>query len=189
MADAGAILSRSDAPKSRYRAWGGGDVDRFRKAIVALTLAFGDVVAAIAAISLSRALIGMTDAQPPEPKHLLIAILILTFLCGRLYTGCGPSPYERFRLRTIGIVAFVAIELLVEVGDSPLGPLLLAGVSDAVHLLIFGHYVEAMIRTLLIHLDLWGASVALVGYGENSQKLAQLLAHQPSLGLRPLGFV
>jgi Undecaprenyl-phosphate galactose phosphotransferase WbaP len=46
-----------------------------------------------------------------------------------------------------------------------------------------------MIRTLLIHLDLWGALVALVGCGGNTQKLAQLLAHQPSLGLRPIGFI
>ncbi len=192
MADVGAIPPRSDAPKSRYRGWRRGDAgfaDQFRKPIVATTLAFGDVVAAIAAISLSRALIGITDAQPPDPKHLLIAFLILTFLCVGLYTGCGPSPYERFRLRTISIVAFVAIELLVGVQNSPLGPLLLAGFSDALHLLIFGHYVEAMIRTLLIHLDLWGASVALVGCGQSSQRLAQLLAHQPSLGLRPIGFI
>ncbi len=112
MADVGAIPPRSDALKSRYRGWRRGDAgfaDRFRKPIVAATLAFGDVVAAIAAISLSRALIGITDAQPPDPKHLLIAFLILTFLCVGLYTGCGPSPYERFRLRTISIVAFVAI--------------------------------------------------------------------------------
>jgi Undecaprenyl-phosphate galactose phosphotransferase WbaP len=189
MADAGAILPRSDAPKSRYHGWRRADADRFRKPIVAMTLAFGDVVAAIAAISLSRALIGITDAQPPDPKHLLIAFLILTFLCVGLYTGCGPSPYERFRLRTISIVVFVAIELLVGAQNGPLGPLLLAGVCDALHLLIFGHYVEAMIRTLLIHLDLWGASVALVGCGESSQRLAQLLAHQPALGLRPIGFI
>src|SRR6266404_3508323 len=80
MADVGAILPRSDAPKSRYRGWrsrgDAGFADRFRKPIVAATLAFGDVVAAIAAISLSRALIGMTGAQPPAPKYLLIAFLI-----------------------------------------------------------------------------------------------------------------
>src|SRR6266700_1610770 len=189
MADAGTILPRSDAPTSRYRGWRRGDADRFRKPIVAATLAFGDVVAAIAAISLSRALIGMTGAQPPGPKLLLIAFLILTFFCVRLYTGCGPSPYERFRLRTIGIVGFVAIEFLVGVPNGQSGLLLVTGFSDALHLLIFGHYVEAMMRTLLIHLDLWGASVALVGCGDNSRKLAQLLLHQPSLGLRPIGFI
>jgi Undecaprenyl-phosphate galactose phosphotransferase WbaP len=192
MTDAGAILPRSEAPKSRYPGWRRGDAgfaDRFRKPIVAATLTFGDVVAAIAAISLSRALIGMTGAQPPSPNHLLIAFLILTFFCVRLYTGCGPSPYERFRLRTIGIVGFVAIELLVGAPNGQLGLLLVTGFSDTLQLVIFGHYVEAMIRTLLIHLDLWGASVALVGCDDNSRKLAQLLAHQPSLGLRPIGFI
>jgi Undecaprenyl-phosphate galactose phosphotransferase WbaP len=192
MGEVGAVLPRSVAPKSRYRGWRRGNAgfaDRFRKPIVAATLAFGDVVAAIAAISLSRALIGMTGAQPPEPKHLVIAFLILTFFCVRLYAGCGPSSYERFRLRTIGIVGFVAIEFLVGISSGQPGLLLVTGFSDALHLLIFGHYIEAMIRTLLIHLELWGASVALVGCGENSRKLAQLLVHQPSLGLRPIGFV
>ena len=192
MAEAGAILPRSDAPKSRYRGWRWGDVGfsgRFRKPIVAATLAFGDVVAAIAAISLSRALIGMTGAQQPAPKHLLIALLILTFFCVRLYTGCGPSPYERFRLRAIGIMGFVTIELLFGLPSGRSGLLLVTAFSDVLCLLIFGHYVEAMIRTLLIHLDLWGASVVLVGCGDNSRKLAQLLAHQPSLGLRPIGFI
>jgi hypothetical protein len=72
MADVGTILPRSDAPKSCYGGWRWGDggfADRFRKPIVAATLAFGDVVAAIAAISFSRALIGMTGAQPPSPTH------------------------------------------------------------------------------------------------------------------------
>jgi Undecaprenyl-phosphate galactose phosphotransferase WbaP len=192
MAEVGAIFPRSDAPKSRHRGLRRGDAgfaDRFRKPIVAATLAFGDVVAAIAAVSLSRALIGMTGVQPLGPKHLLIAFLIVTFFCVGLYTGYGPSPYERFRLRTMAIVGFVAIELMVGVPNGQLGLLLVTGLSDALNLLIFGHYVEAMIRTLLIHLDLWGASAALVGCGDNNRKLAQLLVLQPSFGLRPIGFI
>ncbi len=192
MAEVGAFLPRSDTPKSRYRGWrrgGTGSAARYRKPIVIAALAFGDVVAAIAAISLSRALIGMSGAQPPSPKLLMIAVLIFTSFCVGLYTGCGPSPYERFRLRTIAIVGFVVIEFLVGVPNGEAGLLLLIGFSNAIHLLVFGHYVEAMIRTLLIHLDLWGALVALVGCGGNTQKLAQLLSHQPSLGLRPIGFI
>jgi Undecaprenyl-phosphate galactose phosphotransferase WbaP len=191
MADVGTILPRSDAPKNRY-GWRWGDAgfaDRFRKPIVAATLAFGDVVAAIAAISLSRASIGMTGAQPPSPEYLLIALLILTFFCVRLYTGCGPSPYERFRLRAIGIMGLVAFELLDGVPNGQSGLLLVTGFSDALYLLIFGHYVEAMIRTLLVHLDLWGASVVLVGCSDKCRELAQSLVHQPSLGLRPIGFI
>jgi Undecaprenyl-phosphate galactose phosphotransferase WbaP len=196
MSDVGTILPRSDASKSRYGGWrwdGAGFANRFRKLIVAATLAFGDVVAAVAAISLSRALIGATGAQPPSPEPLLIALLILTFFCVRLYTGCGPSPYERFRLRAIGIaigiMGLVGIELLVRVPNGQSGLLLVTGFSDALYLLIFGHYVEAMIRTLLVHLDLWGASVALVGCDDKCRELAQSLVHQPSLGLRPIGFI
>jgi Undecaprenyl-phosphate galactose phosphotransferase WbaP len=192
MAEVGAILPRSDTPKSRYRGWrtgGVGSADRYRKPIVTAMLAFGDVGAAIAAIFLSRALIGISGAQPPGPKLPLIAALIFTFFCVGLYNGCGPSPYERFRLRTIAIAGFVVVEVLIGVPNGQAGLLLVTGFSDALQLLIFGHYVEAIIRTLLIHLDLWGASVALVGCAGSSQKLAQLLVHQPSLGLRPIGFI
>jgi Undecaprenyl-phosphate galactose phosphotransferase WbaP len=192
MAEVGAILPRSDTAKSRYRGWrrhGTGSAARYRKPIVIVTMALGDVVAAIAAISLSRALIGMSGVQLPGPKPFLIAILIFASFCVGLYTGCGPSPYERFRLRTIAIVGFVVIQFMVGVPNGRAVLLLLTGFSDALHLLVFGHYVEAMMRTLLIHLDLWGAPVALVGCGGNSQKLAQLLLHQPSLGLRPIGFI
>jgi Undecaprenyl-phosphate galactose phosphotransferase WbaP len=196
MADVGTILPRSDAPKSRYGGWpwgGAGFTERFRKPIVGATLALGDAIAAVAAVSLGRALIGMTGAQPPSPKHLLIGLLILTFFCLRLYTGCGPSPYERFRLRVIGIVitvvGLVGIELLGAAPNGQPGLLLVTGFSDALYLLVFGHYVEAMIRSLLVHLDIWGASVALVGCGEQCRKLAQSLVDQPSLGLRPIGFI
>jgi Undecaprenyl-phosphate galactose phosphotransferase WbaP len=41
----------------------------------------------------------------------------------------------------------------------------------------------------LIRLDLWGASTALIGYSDGSRKLARLLAHQPALGLTPIGFI
>ncbi|MCA6114358.1 exopolysaccharide biosynthesis polyprenyl glycosylphosphotransferase [Bradyrhizobium sp. WSM 1738] len=157
--------------------------------MVAATLAFGDVVAALAATSLTRSLIAMTGAEPADSIHLLIALLILTFFCLRLYAGCGPSSYERFRLRAIGVIGLVAVELLVGVPNAQWGLLLMTGLGDGLCLLIFGHYTEAMIRTLLIRLDLWGASVVLVGCGENSRKMAELLVHQPSLGLRPIGFI
>jgi Undecaprenyl-phosphate galactose phosphotransferase WbaP len=192
MAEAGATLPRRTAWKSGYRGWQRGDaglVDRFRKPVVAASLIFGDVVAAIVVISLSRALAEITGMEPPDTKHLPIALLILTFFCVHLYTGCGPSPYERFRLRTIGIAGFVAIDLLIGIPVGHPGLLLVAELFKAIHLLIFGHYVEAMIRTQLIQFDLWGASTALVGCGDNSRKLAHLLMRQPVLGLTPIGFI
>jgi Undecaprenyl-phosphate galactose phosphotransferase WbaP len=192
MAEAGAALARRAASKSSYRGRQRGDagfVDRFRKPVVAASLISGDVVAAIAAISLGRALTEMAGLELPDSRALPIAFLILTFFCVHLYTGCGPSPYERFRLRTIGIVGYVAIDLLIAFPVGQPGPLLVAEVCEAFLLLTFGHYVEAMIRALLIDLDLWGASTAMVGCGDNSRKLAHLLMRQPVLGLTPIGFI
>src|SRR5258707_15088821 len=82
MAEVGAIFPRSDAPKSRYRGWRRSDAgfaDRFRKSIVAATLACGDIVPAIVAVSLSRAVMGMTGAQPPGPHLPLKGCLLLMF--------------------------------------------------------------------------------------------------------------
>src|SRR5258708_6622413 len=169
MAEAGAALARRAASKCSYRGWQRGDdgfIDRFRKPVVAASLISGDVVAAIAAISLSRALTEMAGLGLPDTRALPIAFLILTFFCVHLYTGCGPSPYERFRLRTIGIVGYVAIDLLIAFPVGRPGPLLVAEVCEAFLLLTFGHYIEAVIRALLIDLDLWGASTAMVGCGD-----------------------
>jgi hypothetical protein len=86
-------------------------------------------------------------------------------------------------------MGLVGIELLGGVPNGQSGLLLVTGFSDALYLLIFGHYFEAMIRTLLVHLDLWGASIAPVGCGDKCRELAQSLAQQPSLGLKPIGFI
>jgi Undecaprenyl-phosphate galactose phosphotransferase WbaP len=192
MAEVGAILPRRAAPKSGDRGWlrsGAGYVDRFRKPVVIASLISGDVVAAIAAISLSWLLMEMTGMELPDTRHLPITFLILTFFCLRLYTGCGPSPYERFRLRTIGIAGFAAIDLLIGFPVDHAGLLLVGVLCEAFLLLIFGHYVEAMIRNVLIRLDLWGASTAVVGCSDGSRKVARLLMHQPALGLTPIGFI
>jgi Undecaprenyl-phosphate galactose phosphotransferase WbaP len=191
MSESGAVLPRRAASKSSNRSWlgrDGGVIDRFRKQIVAAALMSGDGIAAFAAVSLSGAFTKMTGLEPAGTKHLPTALLILAFLCVGLYTGCGPSPYERFRLRTIGIAGFIAIDLLI--GDFVGNPslLLIAGFI-ALHLLILGHYIGDIIRIILIRLDLWGASTALVGCGNSSQELAHLLMCDPTLGLTPVGFI
>jgi Undecaprenyl-phosphate galactose phosphotransferase WbaP len=191
MVEAGATFQPPGAAKSDYLSRQRGDasfVNRFRKPIVAASLVFCDVVASVAAISLSRALVEMATIEPPN-TDLPFAFLIVLFFGVGLYAGCGPSPYERFRLRAIAIVGFVAINILTGVRISSPGPLLAVGLCNAILLLIFGHYVEAMIRALLMHLDLWGASTAVIGCGGNSQRLAHLLMRQPALGLTPIGFI
>jgi len=191
MSESGAVLSRREASKSSNRSWqrrGGGIIDRFRKQIVAAALMSADSIAAFAAVSLSSAFTKMMALEPADTKHLPTVLLILAFLCVGLYTGCGPSPYERFRLRAIGIAGFVAIDLLIgNPVDNP-SLLLVAGLT-ALQLLILGHYIGDIIRIILIHLDLWGAATALVCCGNKSRELAHLLMCDPTLGLTPVGFI
>src|SRR5260370_16789935 len=101
MAEAGAIVPRRSASKSGHRGWHRGDagfVDRFRRPLVAASLISGDVIAAIAAISVNRALTEMTGMESPDAKHLPIPFLILAFFWVPLYPGRCPTPYYRFRL-------------------------------------------------------------------------------------------
>jgi len=192
MAEASVVLSRHAASSGDYRGLLGGDarhLRRFRKSIVIASLVSGDAVAAIAAISFSRTLLAAAGVQPPAASHLPVVFLIMAFFCVRLYTGCGPSPYERFRLRTIGIATFIAIDFLVGIPAGQPWLRLVHGLCEALLLLVLGHYIEAVIRSALIRLDLWGASTALIGCGDDSRKLARLLLHQPALGLTPVGFV
>jgi Undecaprenyl-phosphate galactose phosphotransferase WbaP len=192
MVEVGAILPPRTASKGSSRGWPRDDVTlihRFRKPAVIVSLICGDVAAAIAAAPLSRALVESIGMALPHTRQLPVAFLILTFFCLGLYTGCGPSPYERFRLRTIGIAAFAAVDLFIGFPIGQPGPVLLARLCQAVLLLVLGHYLEAMVRTRLIQLGLWGAATAVVGCGDHSRKLAHLLLHQPALGLAPVGFI
>jgi Undecaprenyl-phosphate galactose phosphotransferase WbaP len=164
--------------------------DRFRKPIVISLLIGGDVLAAIAAGALSLALTReLAPIMSPGGDRLSIVFLILMFACLRLYTGCGPSPYERFRLRTIGVFVFVAVNLFMSFSTNPTSSLLIAAACEAILLLIIGHYVEGTIRALLVRFQLWGAPTVLFGCGDAGRRLAHLLMHQPALGLTPIGFI
>jgi Undecaprenyl-phosphate galactose phosphotransferase WbaP len=129
--------------------------------------------------------IGVTARQD---QYLSIALLVAAFLWFGLYTGCGPSPYERFRLRVSGIVVFVIVDLLLRYRLEAASTLAV-GALVAAPLLLFGHYVEAMLRTLLIRFELWGAPAVIVGCRHEGGRLAQILLNQPAFGLRPVGFV
>jgi Undecaprenyl-phosphate galactose phosphotransferase WbaP len=65
----------------------------------------------------------------------------------------------------------------------------IAQFANAACLLLIGHYIEAMSRGLLIHIDLWGAPTVLVGAADDCLKLAHLLARKPDLGLKPIGLI
>jgi Undecaprenyl-phosphate galactose phosphotransferase WbaP len=192
MSQVGAIITEHAASKRLYGGWPRGYprvVRRFRRPLVAASLIFGDLIAAIATISFSRALLEIIGNDPLVSRTYPIVFLILAFFCVGLYAGCGPSPYERLRLRTIGIAVFVGIDMLLSVSEREPVPLFIAGLCTGINLLIFGYYVEIVIRSLLIRLNLWGASAAVVGYADDGRNLAKLLMDQPAFGLAPIGFI
>ncbi|TPV99358.1 MAG: hypothetical protein USCAAHI_01191 [Beijerinckiaceae bacterium] len=181
MAESGATLLRRASSRSGWRSSGAGFIKRFRKPVVGASLICGDLVAAFAAIWSSDALIRLAGLLPPNTRLIVVPFLVLTLFAAGLYTGSGPSPYERFRLRTRGIAGFVAIDLFVELPAGQPGYLLVAESYKAVCLLLFGHYIDALTRTFLTHIDLWGAPTAVVSCGDNNRKLARLLTCQPNL--------
>lgn len=192
MSELGATLARTGDADTRILASANHDIHyraRFRRPIVAATLVTGDIVAAALAIWTASALVVLAGLAQPAPEYFRIALLILVFYSLRLYNGSGPSPYERFRMRTIGIVGFAAISLLIHFSEIRTSSYWISVALEALTLLVIGHYIEGASRALLIRLKLWGASTALVGCTDASCKLVQLLDRQPELGLMPIGII
>src|SRR5262249_8353515 len=158
--------------RDRYFAF----VYRYRRPIVMAALMCSDLAATLIAISCTHWLLRMTGLRSPAPRHLTASLVVLAFLAAGLYTGSGPGPYGRFRLRTIGIAGFVAISTIAMLPEQKVVEFLFAQLANAACLLLIGHYIEATSRGLLIHLDLWGASTVLVGTVDDCRELAHVLA-------------
>ena len=174
------------------RRWLQGDAEiirRLRKPLVAISLVSGDIIAAFAAVFISDALMKWAGLPLPDGRRVAIPFLILMLFAVGFYAGFGPNPYERFRLRASSIIGVVAISLIVGLPFGQPAALFAALICEAVCLLLFGHYTEAVIRALLIRARLWGARTAVVGCSDSRRKLAHLLMRQPDFGLSPMGFV
>jgi Undecaprenyl-phosphate galactose phosphotransferase WbaP len=195
MKDIESTLTRPEAAEGRCRSralgmWPVLD-GRIRRALVSISLGVGDIVAVLAALWLADALIALSGLQPRDTHstYSAVPIAILSFFFVGLYAGIGPSPYERLRLRTHAIAGFIVIEGLIGLLDSNPGHLLIVNAGIGLALLLFGYYIEALIRFLLIHADFWGAPTAVVGCGDHSSDLVRLLVRLPELGLRPAGLI
>jgi Undecaprenyl-phosphate galactose phosphotransferase WbaP len=192
MVDAGTTLSRHPISSGGYghrQTIGASSVTRLRKHLVIASLMVGDVAAVVATALIYRCMIELCGLPLLHDLPVPLCLVIPVFLCVGLYTGCGPSPYERFRLRTLAVAGYLAANVLIGFPAGGFGTLLVSSGCSAMALLIFGHYVELIVRTVLIRLNLWGAPTALVGCGENCRKLAHLLIRQPAIGLTPICFV
>jgi Undecaprenyl-phosphate galactose phosphotransferase WbaP len=166
-----------------------GFIYRYRKPIVVASLICGDVAAALIAISCTHFLVRVTGLSSPAPRHLTASLVAFAFFLAGLYAGSGPSPYERFRLRAIGIAGYVAILTVATPPEQKIIDFVIVQFSNAICLLLLSHYIEDMTRSILIYVDLWGASTVLVGATDDCRQLAYQLARKPELGLRPIGLI
>jgi len=192
MAHIGATAPQPATTKGHYSGWQKGEsgtLDRFRKPLVAGALILGDVVGALVALSISEALTKTIGLLPPSSTHIPILFLILALFSVNLYAASGPSPYERFRLRALATATFAAIDLLINLPVGRPSYLAVAAACNAICLVGIGHYIEALVRALLIYFDMWGARTAVIGCGDDSRRLAQLLMRQQDLGLSLIGFI
>lgn len=181
----GALDSRRDKLMREQRASFG----PVRRLIVASALATCDLTAAGVGTRMAETLIYRFAAPEHTAVSLPAALLVAVHLSLGLYCGTGPSPYERFRLRGLGALAFVAMNLLVAISIETDARTLSAVAFSGVFLLVLGHYFEIVTREALIRRGLWGARTALVGWSGAITKLAQQLTNSPELGLRPVGFL
>ena len=151
-----------------------------RRVIVACSLIAGDLV------------IGGLAAGPvlgPATLSALAAltVLILASALNGLYSGFGPGPCERLRLRAQSTCGFVLAEYLVA-GLKGL-PEAFGPAASGLLIIVIGHYVEACVRSILIRRGLWGATTAVVGSDAAALATCRQLLENPEIGLRPVGFV
>lgn len=157
----------------------------FRRATVAGALALGDAVVVLSVVRLS----GFVLAEHSHFPTLAAVVLIVIFWAAGLYTGVGPSPCERLRLRTLGVLAFCAIRTIwaaqagMQVAAYPWFAV------EVLLLIIAGHYVELYVRGWLQRQGVLGAPTLIIGAGPAAQALLQALTNEPALGLRPIGFL
>jgi lipopolysaccharide/colanic/teichoic acid biosynthesis glycosyltransferase len=177
-------LSRVELPATIKRQYAG----YLRKAVVSSSLIAGD--GAVVVLS-PIPIVACAKWLGFEQRGVLLSpLLVLPILfCLGLYSGRGPSPYERFRLRATAVGIYAALSLTVESIKGALSPNVLSIAATTLVLLTVGHYFDAIIRTWLIKARLWGASTLVLGSDERSVKAADVLMHRPEIGLRPIGLL
>ena len=186
----GDLTARPVFPVSKIRGWASEGPGRHW--IVAAARICSDAAATLLAAEIARGVLLAFHLPAISGALLNYAPLLipLSYLFLGVYEGWGCGAVERLRLRTYGVVLFLTIETVAAfaLGGTHSGALAFFGVIGP-SVLILGYYFEALLLSLLARRGLWGARVALAGRSEASQALADALADNPELGLRPVGFI
>ena len=158
-----------------------------RRTTVAGALVVGDMLVMLSVLQLSGFVLSGNSQHQTLRDHALAAsaVLISIFWASGLYAGMGPSPFNRLRLRTLGVLAFCAIGAVWAFHTETE----VAGYAwfavEVPLLVVVGHYVELYVRGLLERRQILGAPTVMVG----TDPAAHGFANEPALGLRPIGFL
>jgi len=162
------------------------------RAFVPWLIAGVDAVVAEASLKLAQTLwrsSGFTSAHLPMFRHSEMsgAFLLapMAYYLAGLYPGYGLSEVERLRRRVIAaaliFATIAALESLID-HRTWLTPVL--GLTFLFSLL--SAPMEALVVTLLIRWNLWGAPVAILGANGAGLAVSRALRAAPALGLRPI---
>jgi Undecaprenyl-phosphate galactose phosphotransferase WbaP len=158
-----------------------------RRFTVAGALAIGDALVVLTVLRLSGLVLG--GNSQPLGDNVLGAMLIGIYWATGLYTGLGPSPFERLRLRTLGALAFCAIRTMCTVHTAAVFVGYVWFAVEVLLLVVIGHYVEMFVVGLLKRQGTFGAPTVIVGTSPAAHALFRSLASEPTLGFRPIGFL
>lgn len=120
------------------------------------------------------------------PASLLVVLL---FALLGLYAEPGLGPCQTLKLRVQGTMIAAGFAALA-VGSTNAVAATLAWICIAcVATLVVGYFGQWSLTHLLTKLGRHGAPAAIIGTGEQAQKIADGLLKFPEIGLRPIGFV
>lgn len=166
-----------------------------RRLFAAATLS-GDIVsgslaivaaAVIIAVVWPTGQIALADWLRTQLAVLLLLLLGINCALG-LYRPYFKNKMERFRLRATATLLFIFAGMLMWIRVGPSVALAIIPTVGAIAL-VLGLWIEHLIGTLLVRLDVHRVPTAILGTGANSRALAGLLLTHPNCGLRPVGLV
>jgi Undecaprenyl-phosphate galactose phosphotransferase WbaP len=161
-----------------------------RRSAVIGSLVIADILLVSAALWLSTTMATALAGPVRHVSTLALAGMLLACFAGLgLYSGSGPSPFERFRLRTIGFFLAAGALLIALLPAERFMAVAIAVVGFAAILLLLGFYTDLMLRHLLTKWKLWGAPTICVGPAADVRALCTKLLLEPELGLNPTGVI
>jgi lipopolysaccharide/colanic/teichoic acid biosynthesis glycosyltransferase len=128
----------------------------------------------------------LRDTAHAELPAILLLLVGVGVLLG-VYGDGTCSQLERFRRRATAILTFIFAGGLLALRGNTVVALAIVPLAGLIAL-VLGTWLDLILRSAFWKVNA-GAPTAILGTGSKSQFLAQLLGKDPTLGLRPIGYI